>query len=156
MRAREHRVPPCDEAVERLDEPREVRVAGLNTLDIAKVTTRSLQTHRDVPALVEQTQHGLPETVPLEVGESLALLLDLKTPHRSNRVLTETRVYSTDYLHAIEAGVPIRFTFEGLPPGEGDAVLRLAIGRVPVRSSTTSAMACGSSAAATRDYPTKR
>ncbi|WP_221435566.1 hypothetical protein [Algisphaera agarilytica] len=112
-------------------EERAVALDGFDGLDIAKVTLRRLTAENEAPLLSEQTLFGLPDEISIGVGQAAALLIDLRSPYEAERVQTETRVYASEYLKAIEAGQPIEFVFEGLPAGEGDAVLRLAIGRVP-------------------------
>ncbi|MEM1108413.1 MAG: beta-agarase [Planctomycetota bacterium] len=111
------------------DRPRTVKLSGLDDVDITKTALRSLQTHGEIPLLTERTLFGVPEELELQVGETAVLLLDLRKEHAAKQVRLETRVYATDYLQAIEADQDISFTFNDVPGGEGDGVLRLAIGR---------------------------
>ncbi|MEM0913715.1 MAG: glycosyl hydrolase [Planctomycetota bacterium] len=111
------------------DAPQEVSLTGFDDLDIAKVTNRSLQVHGEIPTLDEQALFGLPETMTLEPGETVALLLDLKRATDADQTLTRSRHYPTDYLHEIKAGEPVTVSFEDVPGGVGDGLLRVAIGR---------------------------
>ena len=113
------------------DAARSVSLAGLDGLDVRKVALRTLTTHEDVPELRERTLWAVPETLELALGESALLMIDVTDPIAAERTVTETRTYATDYLQAIEAGQPVRFTFENTPVGEGEALLRLSIGRTP-------------------------
>ena len=115
-------------------EPRSVALGGLEALDVRKVALRTLTTHHDVPELRERTLWALPQTLDLAVGESALLMVDVTDPLPARQTLTETRTYATDYLQPIEAGRTIGFTFENTPVGEGEALLRLSIGREPGRS----------------------
>ncbi|MEM1208819.1 MAG: glycosyl hydrolase [Planctomycetota bacterium] len=111
------------------DESQAIDLAGFDGLDIAKVTRRSLQVHGEIPTLNEQALFGLPESMTLQPGETVALLLDLRHATDAERTLTRSRIYPTDYLAPIEAGEPIQVSFEDVPGGVGDGLLRVAIGR---------------------------
>ncbi|MEO0587153.1 MAG: glycosyl hydrolase [Planctomycetota bacterium] len=111
------------------DEPQDIHPAGFDDLSIAKVTRRSLQVHGEIPTLDEQALFGLPESMTLQPGETVALLLDLRHVADAEQTLTRSRVYPTDYLATIEANKPITVSFKDVAAGEGDGLLRVAIGR---------------------------
>ncbi|MEM9204596.1 MAG: beta-agarase [Actinomycetota bacterium] len=113
------------------DVARVVQLSGVDDLDITKVTLRSLTTHGETPDLFERTLFGVPEQLTLEPGQTALLMMDLRHEYPAEQTILETRVYAENYLEAIEADQPIEFTYQNVPTGEGDAVLRLSIGRVP-------------------------
>ncbi len=111
-------------------EAREVSLQGLGEIDPARVWIRRLSTHEAMPTLHENVLPTLPESLTLEVGQSVMLIIDLPQTLVPDQTVTETRCYATDYLQAIEAETPCVFTFESVTTGdEGTAVLRMAIGR---------------------------
>ncbi|MEM6315969.1 MAG: hypothetical protein AAF743_17905, partial [Planctomycetota bacterium] len=109
--------------------PREVRLAGLDDLDIARIRVRSLRTHGDIAAFDESTLLELPETMQLAPSEGAILLIDLRDSVGANTLLTQDRHYADDYLHPITADQPITTTITDVPADSAGGVLRLSIGR---------------------------
>ncbi|MEM9252765.1 MAG: beta-agarase [Planctomycetota bacterium] len=112
-------------------EPRTVALNGLDGLDLAKVTLRTLGSRDGAPLLGEQVLYGLPDEITIDPTEAAAVILDLREPFDADRTVLETRVYAENYLEEIEADRPIEFTYKNVPTGDGEAKLRLSIGRLP-------------------------
>lgn len=110
---------------------RTVRIEGLDSLDLAKVSLRELAVRDGAPELRERVLFGLPDEVAIWVNQSAALILDLREAWPATTTVRETRVYAENYLEAIEADQPIEFIYRDVPVGKGVAKLRFAIGRKP-------------------------
>ncbi|MEM1107859.1 MAG: beta-agarase [Planctomycetota bacterium] len=113
------------------NEPRTVKIRGLDDLDIAKVSLRTLGSRDGAPLLGEQVIFSLPEDVTIHATEAAAIIIELRETLSASRTIEEKRVYAENYLEEIEANQPIEFTYKNVPTGEGSAALRLSIGRVP-------------------------
>ncbi|VGO12779.1 Beta-porphyranase A [Pontiella desulfatans] len=111
------------------EDAKRVGLSGLDGIQAAAVSLRTLTTHGRKPVLGQRTMDKVPASLELEPGEAALLMIDLGTALKPKRGVREHRIYATEYLKDIEAGKPVVFNYPNTPTGNGSALLRVSAGR---------------------------
>ncbi|MEM9526572.1 MAG: agarase [Bacteroidota bacterium] len=128
---------------------------GLAGTPIAEVNTKYLflSTGTDAPVLRTTTSAELPESVTVAVEATMIMEITFAEAVAVDEVATEEKIYATTYKQPIFANQAIDFTIPGITVGkDGEAVLRLGIGRPLAASRVPSVSVNGTAVTVTEDY----
>ena len=107
--------------------------SGLQSVEMRQMeipTDAALQ-----PTYTETTQSSAPESVTLDSGGTAVLVYNFDSPLEFNKTVQSEKYYSTTHLQPITANQAMTFNFDGVQTAsEGEATLRMSIGRKHDRS----------------------
>ena len=87
------------------------------------------------PTYTETTQTTAPESVTLDTGGTAVLVYNFDSPIEFNKTVHSEKYYTSKHLQPIVANQAVTFDFNGVQTaGEGEATLRMSIGRKHDRS----------------------
>ncbi|QDT70821.1 Beta-porphyranase A precursor [Planctomycetes bacterium MalM25] len=87
------------------------------------------------PTYTETVQANAPESVTLQTGGTAVLVYNFDSPIEFNKTVHSEKYYTTTHLQPINADQAINFNFDGVQTAsEGEATLRMSIGRKHDRS----------------------
>ena len=120
---------------------------------ILSVDIKHLRADNDVPVLETETRSDLPESVVLGGEATMILRIELDAVPTIDQSSDETKHYASTMLQPIAANTTLSFDIDGLAPGtDGEAVLRLGVGRAHGLSLTPSVSVNGTAVTVPADY----
>ncbi len=112
------------------DDTQTVNLGLLEPTGLQNVHVKRLKIFLDkLPELSESKEDAAPSTLSLEYGETVVLTYNFENPITFHNTIRSTKYYATEYLKPISANELNAFTLEALAVGNGEATLRLGVGR---------------------------
>jgi len=140
-----------DEAEREID----LSTVGISVANVSGVKIKHLflDEAADAPVLDVTEMTLMPASVTLAEEACMIIELTFTASPEITESSTEEKIYATTYKQAITAGRSIDFTLPGISAGEqGEAVLRLGVGRAPGAERIPSVVVNGTSVAVPTDY----
>ncbi|MCX2794829.1 agarase [Microbulbifer thermotolerans] len=127
---------------------------GTGANPLQEVTVKELSYNDDgIPVLSETTLEQLPEKITLKPEATLVLQLNYKENITLDEENSETKYYADKYKQPIEAKSKLQFAISNVEVSdEGEAILRLGIGRDHGKSLTPSVTINGHKVSVPEDY----
>ncbi|WP_370980161.1 agarase [Agaribacterium sp. ZY112] len=114
---------------------------GIDTANISAVNIKHLETNGWESSLTESNPATLPETLTIDGEGTIIIKLTYNSDITINHTSDEVKYYSSDFQQAITMNSPISFAIDDVAVGaNGEAVLRLGIGRDHGKSLTPTVM----------------
>lgn len=105
------------------------------------------------PSYTETTQATAPDSVTLDTGGTAVLVYEFDSPIDFSQTVRSEKYYTDQHLQSISANQPITFDFAGVQTAsEGDATLRMSIGRNHDRSKVPELTVNGTSVEVPSDW----
>lgn len=112
------------------DETQNVDLSVKGLSDIKNVEVKTLKIFNDkTPQLDVNNMKVAPKSIKLEYGETAVIKYTLKNKIKFNSKAEQIKYFSKDYLKDIKPNQVVKFDFQGVKSGNGNAILRLSVGR---------------------------
>ena len=112
------------------DETQQVKLDLINSSKLSNVGIKRLKmTEETLPELIETSADVAPRELSIEYGETIVLTYNFKSAIKFDNAIRSQKYYATDYMQPITANRAMGFTFNHVKSGQGEATLRLSLGR---------------------------
>ena len=128
-------------------------LGGLGGANVLSVDIRHLHTDSGDPVLDVSSVAELPEVITLGGEATMVIRVELDAVVTIGETSTETKHYASSMLQSIGANTTLSFDVDGLTPGaNGEAILRLGVGRAHGLSLTPTVTVNGTAVTVPSDY----
>lgn len=111
-------------------DPQTVELQMVDADQVFAITTKRLKVFADkVPEFTVATSTSAPEALSLDYGETVVLTYSFSEPIAFTNSIRSKKYYANTYLQPIVANQATSFAFDGVDTGEGEAWLRVGVGR---------------------------